>query len=364
MTPLSQAAANADATSSASLTTDDAAPATGTEVMASHSNAEAFTFGDPTEVLDRREILNYLECVPMDKWYDTPISFDGLAKTYRAAVHHTSAINVKRNILVSCFNPHRLMTRSMFARYVLDFLVFGNTYVDRKRAMSGRALSLDVPLAKYVRRGITAGEYWWVHGWKNEQKLGDVFHLMEGDISQELYGLPEYLSALNSVWLNESATLFRRRYYKNGSHAGFILYMTDAAQNDQDVTALREALKQSKGPGNFRNLFMYAPNGKPDGIKLIPVSEVAAKDEFRGIKDTSRDDMLAMHRVPPQLLGVMPNSAGGFGNVVDAAKIFNINEIEPLKNRLMELNDWLGEEVITFNPYALANQESGQGAKP
>jgi PBSX family phage portal protein len=166
------------------------------------------------------------------------------------------------------------------------------------------------------------------------------------------------------VWLNESATLFRRRYYKNGSHAGFILYMTDAAQNDQDVTALREALKQSKGPGNFRNLFMYAPNGKPDGIKLIPVSEVAAKDEFRGIKDTSRDDMLAAHRVPPQLLGVMPNSTGGFGSVVDAAKIFNLNEIEPLKNRLMELNDWLGEEVITFNPYALANQDSGQGAKP
>lgn len=35
--------------------------------------------------------------------------------------------------------------------------------------------------------------------------------------------IPEYLSALNATWLNESATLFRQRYYKNGSHAGFIL---------------------------------------------------------------------------------------------------------------------------------------------
>jgi capsid portal protein len=54
---------------------------------------------------------------------------------------------------------------------------------------------------------------------------------MEPDINQEVYGLPEYLGALHAAWLNESATLFRRRYYENGSHAGFILYMTDAAQS-------------------------------------------------------------------------------------------------------------------------------------
>lgn len=29
------------------------------------------------------------------------------------------------------------------------------------------------------------------------------------------------VSALQSAWLNEAATLFRRKYYKNGSHAGF-----------------------------------------------------------------------------------------------------------------------------------------------
>jgi len=51
------------------------------------------------------------------------------------------------------------------------------------------------------------------------------------------------------AWLNESATLFRRKYYLNGSHAGFILYMTNTAQNEADITNLRQALKDSKGPG-------------------------------------------------------------------------------------------------------------------
>ncbi|STW05267.1 putative phage portal protein [Klebsiella grimontii] len=64
---------------------------------------------------------------------------------------------------------------------------------------------------------------------------GSIFHLMEPDLNQEIYGLPEYLSAIPSALLNESATLFRRKYYINGSHAGFIMYMTDAAQNQEDV---------------------------------------------------------------------------------------------------------------------------------
>ncbi|MBW3500526.1 hypothetical protein KO538_18380 [Janthinobacterium sp. NKUCC08_JDC] len=93
-----------------------------------------------------------------------------------------------------------------------------------------------------------------------------MFYLMEPDVNQELYGVPQYLSALQSAWLNEAATLFRRKYYKNGSHAGFVFYMTDAAANTQDVDNLRQAMRDSKGPGNFRNLFMYAPNGKKDDI--------------------------------------------------------------------------------------------------
>lgn len=96
--------------------------------------------------------------------------------------------------------------------------------------------------------------------------------------------MPEYLSALNSAWLNESATLFRRKYYQNGAHAGYIMYVTDAAQNNTDVEALREAMSDSKGMGNFKNLFFYAPNGKPDGIKIVPLSEVATKDDFFNIK--------------------------------------------------------------------------------
>jgi PBSX family phage portal protein len=316
---------------------------------------EAFTFGDPTPVLDRAEILDYAECWSTGRWYEPPVSWAGLAKSFRAGTHHSSALYFKRNVLASTFIPHKLLTRAAFSRLALDFLTFGNGYLERRTNRLGGILELQAPLAKYVRRCKDLGQYVQVHGWQEAHEFarGSVFHLMEPDINQEVYGLPEYLAALHSAWLNESATLFRRKYYENGSHAGFILYMTDAAQNEGDVAAIRQALKDSKGPGNFRNLFMYAPNGKKDGIQLIPVSEVAAKDEFFNIKNVTRDDVLAAHRVPPQLIGVVPSNAGGFGAADTAAEVFGRNEVESLQTRFLELNDWLGEEVVRFRPYTL-----------
>ncbi|MFC0351806.1 phage portal protein [Undibacterium danionis] len=318
---------------------------------------EAFSFGDPTPVLNKSSILDYIECWKNGKYYNPPISFDGLAKSFRASVHHSSPIYVKRNLLSATFIPHKLLSRENFARFVLDQLIFGNSYLEHIKNRLGGNYGLKPALAKYVRRGVdNLNQYFYAQGHAKDHEFheGSIFHLIEADINQEIYGLPEYLSALHSAWLNESATLFRRKYYENGSHAGFILYMTDAAQNQDDVDAMRKALRDSKGPGNFRNVFMYAPNGKKDGLQILPVSEVAAKDEFFNIKSVTRDDMLAAHRVPPQLLGIVPNNTGGFGAVEPAAKVFVQNELEPLQARFMQLNEWIGEEVIKFNPYGLA----------
>ena len=318
---------------------------------------EAFTFGEPTPVLDRRDILDYVECIDNGQWYEPPVSFSGLAKSMRAAVHHSSPIYVKRNILVSTYIPHPLLSRQDFTRFALDYLVFGNAFIEERRSLTGKPLKLETSPAKYTRRGIEDDVYWYIQSYTQPHKFkpGSVFHLLEPDINQELYGMPEYLSALNSAWLNESATLFRRKYYQNGAHAGYIMYVTDAAQSSTDVEALRKAMRDSKGLGNFKNLFFYAPHGKPDGIKIVPLSEVATKDDFFNIKKVSAGDLLDAHRIPFQLMGGKPENVGSVGDVEKVAKVFVRNELTPLQARFMELNEWAGEEIIRFEKYTLGD---------
>lgn len=318
--------------------------------MTTEKQPMAFTFGDPEPVLNNSQIFDYLECWKNGKYYEPPLSLDGLARSTRSSVHLESGLRFKRNMLMKTFIPHKLLSRQTFDQFALDFLWSGNAYLEKRENMMRAKTGLLPTLSKYMRRGVEQGVYYQVHAWQQEHefKKGSIIHIREPDINQEIYGLPDWLAALQSALLNEAATLFRRKYFENGSHAGFILYMNDPAHNEEDVNALRGALKSAKGPGNFRNLFMYSPGGKKDGIQVIPVSDVSAKDEFNNIKNITRDDILAALRIPPQLMGIVPNNAGGFGSISEATSIWISNELQPIQERLKLVNSIVGEEVVRF----------------
>jgi PBSX family phage portal protein len=257
-------------------------------------------------------------------------------------------------LLVASFIPSPLLSRGAFEAFAQDYLVFGFAFLEERLNRLGGVLRYQHSLAKYTRRGVEDGAFYFVPGYKQETEFrpDSVFMLRQPDINQEIYGVPEYLSALQSALLNEAATLFRRRYYLNGSHAGYILHATGDL-DDSDAKAIREALRRSKGPGNFKNMFVHSPNGKEGSLKILPIAEVGAKDEFLGIKNATRDDVLAAHRTPPQVLGIVPaQGSSGFGNPADAVDMFFELEIDPIQKRMLQLNEDTGQDLIAFQPRA------------
>lgn len=323
---------------------------------------EIFTFGDPEPALNQT-LFDYLGVTRLQDFYEPPISWTGLAKTLRSSAHHGSAVVLKRNMMARLLKPTPLMSRQAFSGLMFDFLTFGNAFFERVPTRGGGLHHVAHTMAMYTRAGVKPGEFWALpgtgedplfgYGRAQAQRMRDgaVFHLMEPDVTQNIYGSPDYLAALQSAWLNESATLFRRRYYVNGTHAGYILYITDPLHEQVDVDQLKQKMAESKGPGNFRNLLLYAPGGKGEGkgIQLIHTSEAAAKDEFFRIKSTSRDDVLAAHRVPPQLIGLVPENASGFGSAKEAMGVFYELEVVPLMQKVSSVNEWAGEQVIAFD---------------
>ncbi len=326
----------------------------------STSTSHFFTFSNPQEI-HALELLNYFQSNFNGTYYEMPYSVNAHAKYFYTLLYLRSALQLKTQVLTSCAVHNVQLSHQDFEKFVMDYLWFGNAYLEKITNRQGKLLALHHSPAKNTRF-VAEGKYCFIrqspidglsiHHFKQDS----VWHCMQGDVNQEIYGVPEWLPAVQSAQLNEAATKFRLRYYNNGSHAGYILYITDPAQDENDIEALQEALSQSKGPGNFRNLLYYAPNGEKDGIKLIPISEVTAKDEFSNIKAFSRDDQLAACRVPPNLMGIVPTNSSGFGNVTDAANVFARNEIEPLQRRFLALNQWLGEEILQFKPYQIVQK--------
>ncbi|MBX9816272.1 MAG: phage portal protein [Sphingomonas sp.] len=317
------------------------------------ASSRAFRFGDPEPVLEAGG--GYLwtsESLWNGRWYEPPLPPVALARTLNMSPHHRSAIIYKRNQLSRHFIPSRWLSRREFEKLVLDLLLMGNCYAERRDNMASRPMALLRVPAVNTRVGRD-DVYWWAPDWTGATSFrsGYVFQIAEDDAAQEIYGCPEWLSALQAGLLGEAATLFRRRYYINGSHAGYILYISESEFSEADADALEAQIGQSKGPGNFRDLFLHIPNGKPDGVKLIPIGETGAKDEFLNVKSVARDDMLAAHRVPPVLLGIIPQNAGGLGDPAKAADVFHFAEIEPLMRRLEAINDWIGLPAVSWAPY-------------
>lgn len=123
--------------------------------------------------------------------------------------------------------------------------------------------------------------------------------------------------------------------------------------DESDWENLKNQLRHAKGDGNFKNVLLRSPNGKENGIKLIPIAEVAAKDDFLNIKNTSAEDMLAVHRVPPALMGIVPKNTGGLGDAATAARVFALNEVRPLQQAFLDVNERLGMEVFRFEEYRI-----------
>lgn len=338
----------------------DLAASAAAQQVPSAGAIEAFTFGDDVSVLDGRDAWGYFEGVYQNgDWYEPPVPMRGLAKAFRMSPHHQSAITFKVNQLRRHFVPSRWMDAETHAALVLDLLQMGNLFAEELPNMNGRVLALKRSPALHTRVGVEPGRFFFVKpglfGYGNAQGAFEfktrVHHLFEPDVEQEIYGLPQWLSALQSGLLAENATLFRRRYYKNGAHAGFVFYLSEPTIGDEAAAAIRDRLTKAKGVGNFKNLFIHAPNGKKDGVQILPIAEVAAKDEFIGIKNMTRDDLLAAHRVPPQLIGVIPTNNGGFGDVRTAQDVFFFNEIAPIMEQMLRLNERVGVQAVSYRPY-------------
>ena len=247
------------------------------EVLPAAKSAEpmAFSLGDPEPVLNRREFMDHLECWPIQgvggRYYAPPVSRDLLSKTANVTSHHSSAFRVKVNQLLRDFIPTPILDLQTFEGLVLDHLVFGDYFVERVNNLAGRAMKLKRSLARYTRAGVEPGQFVFLSGFMKEHWFAPdtVFHGMQPWLDQEIYGMPEYLGGLQSAFLNEGATLFRRRYFLNGAHAGFVMYVGKGGLAEDDADKIRSAIRDTKGVGNFKSLFLHLPQGEKDSVQIL-----------------------------------------------------------------------------------------------
>lgn len=311
------------------------------------------------------------------RYHPTEIHWNGQYWEHRFSLHWIdqlitsvpflgSGLQVKRNYLLRSCKITRpdLLSLSTLERYIEDRLSFGIAYLEPETNRRGKLMKLHHHMTMWTREDDD-GEFWWLDN-RNQQPAKrmdvDMFKSFDYDRRQEIYGIPEYVAGIHAALLNQAATVFRVEFSENKGLVRFILHIT-ADLEDDVMDEIERKFKSTRG-FSIEDMLIHDPEGKPDGVKLIPILGDISKDDFLNVNKISGDSVGAALRVPHQLLARSPDVNGGFGNVLQAAQAFVESEIIPLHARVITpLNAEFGD-LIEFEPISFAMPTIAHNATP
>ncbi|HCM1282889.1 TPA: phage portal protein [Vibrio parahaemolyticus] len=310
-------------------------------VQAEHSdNKSVYSFDPNPEPVDTTSwMTRYCELVysDTDDFWEPPISLKGLADIANANGYHGSLLKARANYVAGRFTSGGSLPMFQMNNACWDYFGLGMAAFVKIRNYLKQVIAL-APLPMVHMRKRKNGDFvQLLPDYKQKTfKAKDVIFIPQYDPQQQVYGLPDYLGSIQSSLLNRDATLFRRRYYLNGAHMGFIFYATDPNLSEEDEEALKAKIASSKGIGNFRSMFVNIPNGKEKGIQLIPVGDIATKDEFERIKNITAQDIFVGHRFPAGMGGMIPQTGSTIPDPIKVSQVYDRYEVIPVCKRFAD----------------------------
>ncbi|NRD73248.1 phage portal protein [Shewanella sp. VB17] len=295
-------------------------------------------FSMPEAVMPNMWLTDYdsLHFNDYDRYWEPPIDRGLLANLPRRNAQHGGILQSRVNMAASRFISGCMTAQHVEAAFT-NQIMFGDVALLKVRDGFGRALRL-FPLPSYRTRVAADGGAVVLE--RDDQlkryKAADIVWVRQYDPVQQVYGLADYIGGMQAALLNEDATLFRRKYFLNGAHMGFIMYATDPNLDPKVENEIKQKIQDSKGVGNFKSLFVNIPNGKEKGLQIIPVGNFESKDEFSNVKAVSAQDVFNAHRFPAGLGGMIPTNAAGFGDPTKYGEMYFKAETKPLINKMVD----------------------------
>ncbi|QNS14272.1 phage portal protein [Mannheimia bovis] len=336
--------------------------------QSTNNGMRVFSINDRAWDITAAPALDYMG-LGFDNHYNChlpPINRHALAKLPYQNAQHGGILNSRSNMVSSGYLGGPALSRMEMRAACLNLIQFGDVALLKLRNGFGQVVKLH-PLSSLYMRVKKDGGYSYLMKKSLYDTASEIYQYDEKDIIfiklydpiQQVYGSPDYVGGIQSALLNSDATTFRRRYFSNGAHMGFILYTTDPDLSEDMEKEIKEKIEKAKGVGNFKSMFINIPDGSPDGVKLIPIGDTGTKDEFANIKNISAQDVLTAHRFPPGLGGIIPSNSGGLGDPLKYREAYQLDEVFPLQEIIEEAinSDFEIKKSMQVKFKKLQNQE-------
>lgn len=308
-------------------------------------------FGDPASALEGSgtfydgEFFSrsyYYSPVVLQDYYVPPVNLVGLSRLPKVNPHHGAMVSFKANMLLKYFDAsNQIISRQTLKKLAIDYNTFGNAYLNVIKNNNGVTVAArHLPAINTRRKPGNTYCYLKPDNTLLDFSVGEVVHLMDYDAEQQIYGVPYWIGALQSILLGEEARMFPRRFFKNGAVTGNIITTSGLPAEDEEL--LDENFSGTKGTGNWSSMHLGFASGDIDKlIKVIPMSNEGAKIDFTKFMAATATDILEAWRVRPELAGMMPENTGGTGDLLKIMDLYYEFEVLPYLQDFELINDFL-----------------------
>jgi len=150
----------------------------------------------------------------------------------------------------------------------------------------------------------------------------EILHLKLYGPGASVYGEPDWISALNSIFLDVHATQWNSGFFQNNCVPAYAITLKDGNLTPEAEGQIRDFFTASfKGVENARKTLIMAANGSE--VKFEKLQADVQDMGFERLKEICRNEVVAAHGVPPRLLGIMSaGQLGGGGELQWQLKLF------------------------------------------
>lgn len=328
----------------------------------SFSAAIVNRYGDPESALEssRMELIYGAKLTHNGQYYDPPMPFEGLARLRRVNPHHSPLPEFVASGVVRYLKPHPLVSRADLKKLLIDYETTGNGFLRRTINAAGKTTRLTYQPTINTRRAADPSRYGFISQNSREFVLFngvEIVHLMQHETLQQVYGVPYWIGAMQSILLGEDVRIFPRLFFKNGGSTGDMVITSGLFASEQQ--GVETTLGGIKGAGRFLRMVLQFSRGKIDEmIKVIPYSTGSDKIDFSKLANLSSDDVLDAWGIRAELVGMTPDTPGGSGDLDKIKQLWHEGGIIPRQQALQDaLEDALQGKPLEFFTYAELNPQ-------
>lgn len=213
---------------------------------------------------------------------------------------------------------------------VFDWECMGNGYLEIARDRKGRIGELfhvhaqtvypridDRRLAGYVQfpglgSPVRFAPWGSTRGGENE-----LFHLKRYTPLSTWWGLPEWVAALEALRLDQEKKTFYASFFRNYAVPSLAVILTGAEFDAEAEKKITEGFRSLKGAENANRTLLLSVPFEDATVTFERLMSDLKDLPFDKLSQSSREEILAAHGVPPRLVGIVTAGQLGGGSEME-----------------------------------------------